>query len=52
MSSTLVLGMGNPILSDDGLGLEVVRRLRGLPMPDGVEVYDDLDAVARKLAET
>jgi hydrogenase maturation protease len=40
MTSTLVLGMGNPILSDDGLGLEVARRLRELPMPDGVEVAE------------
>ena len=38
MSSTLVLGMGNPILSDDGVGLEVARRLQAGPMPDGVEV--------------
>jgi len=26
---TLILGMGNPILSDDGVGLEVARRLQG-----------------------
>lgn len=38
MSSTLVLGMGNPILSDDGVGLLVAERLQRLPLPDGVEV--------------
>ncbi len=38
MSSTLILGMGNPILSDDGVGLEVARRLEEGPLPDGVEV--------------
>ncbi len=38
MSSTLVLGMGNPILSDDGVGLVVAQRLRATPMPDGVDV--------------
>jgi len=38
--STLVLGMGNPILSDDGLGLVVARRLRELPMPSDVEVAE------------
>ncbi len=38
MTSTLVLGMGNPILSDDGVGLEVARRLQEGPLPDGVEV--------------
>jgi len=38
--TTLVLGMGNPILSDDGLGLTVARRLRDLPMPGDVEVAE------------
>ena len=38
MSSTLVLGMGNPILSDDGVGLLVADRLRESPLPDHVEV--------------
>lgn len=38
MSCTLVLGMGNPILSDDGVGLEVARRLEEGPLPAGVEV--------------
>ncbi len=38
MSSTLVLGMGNPILSDDGVGLYVAERLQAGPMPDGVEI--------------
>ena len=35
---TLVLGMGNPILSDDGFGLVVAERLRELPLPDEVQV--------------
>ena len=38
MSSTLVLGMGNPILSDDGVGLLVADRLRETALPDSVEV--------------
>jgi hydrogenase maturation protease len=38
VSSTLVLGMGNPILSDDGVGLLVADRLRESPLPDHVEV--------------
>ena len=29
LGSTLVLGMGNPILSDDGVGLLVAGRLAG-----------------------
>jgi hydrogenase maturation protease len=36
--STLVLGMGNPILSDDGVGLLVAERLRRRALPAGVEV--------------
>jgi len=38
VSSTLVLGMGNPILSDDGVGLLVADRLRESPLPQDVEV--------------
>jgi hydrogenase maturation protease len=33
---TLILGLGNPILSDDGVGLVVAERLRG--RVDGVDV--------------
>ena len=29
-SQTLVLGIGNPILKDDGIGLRVIERLEGL----------------------
>jgi len=35
---TLVLGMGNPILSDDGFGLVVIEKLREQEIPDGVHV--------------
>ncbi|MEI6724985.1 MAG: hydrogenase maturation protease, partial [Actinomycetes bacterium] len=38
LGATLVLGMGNPILSDDGVGLLVAERLRGTSLPHGVEV--------------
>jgi hydrogenase maturation protease len=38
VASTLVLGMGNPILSDDGVGLYVAERVRETALPDGVEV--------------
>ncbi len=37
---TLVLGMGNPILSDDAVGLLVARRVAEGPLPDGVEVRE------------
>jgi hydrogenase maturation protease len=39
--NTLVLGLGNPILTDDGVGIHVVRALaagnhKGLPLQDNV----------------
>lgn len=40
MSKVLVAGVGNIFLSDDGFGVEVVRRLAGHPMPAGVTVAD------------
>lgn len=42
VTSTLVLGMGNPILSDDGVGLEVARRLQEGPLPDEVDVQSEV----------
>jgi hydrogenase maturation protease len=46
---TLVLGMGNPILSDDGFGLVVAERLRALPLPSGVQVMQSEVAGLRLL---
>ena len=36
----LVLGVGNLILGDEGVGVHVVRRLAGMPLPAGVECLD------------
>jgi hydrogenase maturation protease len=36
----LVAGVGNVFLGDDGFGVEVVRRLVGRGLPEGVEVVD------------
>ena len=36
----LVAGVGNVFLGDDGFGVEVVRRLGGRELPEGVEVAD------------
>jgi hydrogenase maturation protease len=36
----LVAGIGNVFLADDGFGVEVVRRLAGRELPEGVEVVD------------
>ena len=49
LGATLVLGMGNPILSDDGVGLLVAERLRSTPLPDGVEVLQSEVAGLRLL---
>jgi hydrogenase maturation protease len=38
--SVLVAGVGNIFLGDDGFGVEVVRRLRGRPLPEAVQVVD------------
>jgi hydrogenase maturation protease len=40
VSGILVAGVGNIFLSDDGFGVEVVRRLAARPIPDGVTVSD------------
>jgi hydrogenase maturation protease len=36
----LVAGVGNVFLGDDGFGVEVVRRLAGRGLPEGMEVVD------------
>jgi hydrogenase maturation protease len=36
----LVAGIGNIFLGDDGFGVEVVKRLAGRGLPEGVEVVD------------
>jgi hydrogenase maturation protease len=38
--TVLVAGIGNIFLTDDGFGPEVVRRLVGRDLPDGVKVVD------------
>jgi hydrogenase maturation protease len=37
---TLVAGIGNIFLTDDGFGVEVVRRLASLPLPANVTIAD------------
>lgn len=37
---TLVAGIGNVFLGDDGFGCEVVRRIEGAAVPQGVRVVD------------
>ncbi len=40
MSRCAVVGLGNPLRGDDGVGPEVVRRLAAGPLPEDVEVLD------------
>lgn len=41
MSGTVVIGLGNPIMGDDGLGIAALERLRvGWVMPAAVELVD------------
>jgi hydrogenase maturation protease len=37
---TLIAGVGDVFLGDDGFGVEAVRRLAEQPLPDGVEIAD------------
>lgn len=36
----LVLGIGNVLMSDEGVGVHVVRQVSEMPLPDGVECLD------------
>lgn len=39
-AKTLVLGLGNIIMGDEGVGVHVVRALQGLDLPPNVECLD------------
>jgi hydrogenase maturation protease len=36
----LVMGVGNIVLSDEGVGVRVIEAMRGLKLPDNVEILD------------
>ena len=40
MAGTLVLGIGNLLMGDEAVGVEVVRRLQEICLPEGVECLD------------
>ena len=40
MESTAIVGVGNILMADDGVGVHVARALREMPLPDGVRVLD------------
>lgn len=35
-----IIGIGNPLLSDDGVGVEVIRELERHALPSHVKIYD------------
>ena len=40
MKRVLILGLGNPLLGDEGIGVRVVEELKKLELPDGVTVVE------------
>ncbi|NPV29210.1 MAG: HyaD/HybD family hydrogenase maturation endopeptidase [Firmicutes bacterium] len=40
MAKTIVLGVGNLLLKDEGVGIHAIRALRGRGLPPGVELID------------
>ena len=36
----LVLGIGNILLSDEGIGIHIINELQNMPLPDDIEVID------------
>lgn len=40
VGGTVVIGLGNPLMADDGVGLAALERLRAAGVPAGVELVD------------
>jgi hydrogenase maturation protease len=40
VTRTLVLGIGNILLRDEGVGVRVIEAMRHLPLPEGIELLD------------
>jgi len=40
VNDILILGIGNILLKDEGVGVHVVSKLKEIPLPDNVEVLD------------
>jgi hydrogenase maturation protease len=50
LPKTLVLGVGNLLLSDEGVGVHVARELMGMELPPGVSVIEGGTAGLRLLS--
>lgn len=40
MPGTLILGIGNILLRDEGVGVRVIEAMQQIPLPEGVEILD------------
>ena len=40
MFKVTVIGLGNPLLKDEGLGVKVVEKLKEIPLPDEVKIVE------------
>ncbi len=40
MFKVTVIGLGNPLLRDEGLGVKVVEKLKEIPLPDEVKIVE------------
>ena len=40
LRQVLIVGMGNPLLQDDGVGIHAIQRLKVMPLPPGVSIID------------
>jgi hydrogenase maturation protease len=40
MTPVLILGIGNILLRDEGIGVRVIEAMRDVPLPEGVEILD------------
>src|SRR3990172_12155045 len=40
VQDTLILGIGNILLKDEGVGVHVVKKLKEMSLPDNIEVLD------------
>lgn len=40
MRKVVIIGMGNIMMGDDGIGIRTVEKLREMELPTGVEVFD------------
>jgi len=44
-SDVIFIGFGNPYRSDDGFGIEAVKRLKESSFPDSITEFDGIDAL-------